>query len=660
MALEPELRDQFNKLELQFVNDYDIALDSKRPLPWLYIIHSLLQDRICILTEDRGLLPPIGPCCLSLSSLARRSYTLSTEQVDRWEKICEKFSQFFPNVQVDVTLREGRMIDSAGDEQSITGMPEILFQEFSRSLDDEALENDRPERTFTIPDAPSGMYEVLMVLLALFELEATTVILDEPGKSLHPTKQSLLRKKIAKKTNRTVITITHSAEMISEATISNIRRIARNGRRETVILPRLHKPRSLKWACDPRVRSVFFSVGVLFVEGESDLRWMEAFSTCLRERMDKETAGEFFWEIIQLGGKSNTKHAMKVVKTLNIPYLILLDWDALLVSKKEGQPVYWREPTHWDVARNSVLHSLFPACAALNAAQPPKDEDIEAVRKQFLTDHHIFVWAEQLPDIERVTMVEKKEWNKLSFQQIQTKVKDLLALGEESVAFRQLLSALIERNGLKCTGQLLARIENMDSLGPTALAAHLKGEVLRLCDMATLVGRDALKKRISELSQQQEKVKRQATKEIDEEVDSMLGKLYRAIDGLQQTLRDLGKKEKEERMKEEGKRRKEKEGKNIPRKGEQERRRGKKKEEQNKDEKEEREEKRRNEKLRKEEEKKRKGKKKESKQEMMDVQQEERIETEEEEKNDEEKGRTKKRRKGNDEHGECEQEIKDV
>jgi hypothetical protein len=77
-----------------------------------------------------------------------------------------ELEQAFP-LDEDLTVqRRGGLISSS---------PSLIFEE----LDGQVLRS--------VVQVPSSMYEVLMVLLALYSPHITTALLDEPGKNLHPS-----------------------------------------------------------------------------------------------------------------------------------------------------------------------------------------------------------------------------------------------------------------------------------------------------------------------------------------------------------------------------------------------------------------------------------------------------------------------------------------
>lgn len=443
---DPELASKFATFTRNFPERRSVTLAGA--------ISCLLTRKVMRLREDRGVMPlptvVSNDNDIALQKVAALLHKLKIERSydDAFQRLRKAFAKFFAGVTPDVK------VEYDGD---------LRRAEVALSVTTTVIFNEVGGRELRVDQVPGGMYEVLMVLLPLYFPGVTTVLLDEPGKSLHPTMKETLRQTLLSVTDRSVVIITHAQELLSEENITRVRRITRCapekdrgkdarkqwGSRILYPIEGRDKTPLHKWVCDPLRLPVFFSPGVIFVEGEADARFLRAFAAYLRSypgEVRPELRGlRLGWDIIQMGGKGNAKYAHRLKVWEGIPYVILLDWDGLINDKKDG--VIFNAADDWNYARNSVIaQTIKPALTWLTATKAPKDlNDVWVELKK--RKSRFYVWPQSVRDIEGVTGVKKSEWCNNNFSDLLSRAGQLCKEWTSEQAIASTPSPLVGSSG---------------------------------------------------------------------------------------------------------------------------------------------------------------------------------------------------------------------
>eukprot|EP01117_Protostelium_nocturnum_P004782 TRINITY_DN1735_c0_g1_i4.p1 TRINITY_DN1735_c0_g1~~TRINITY_DN1735_c0_g1_i4.p1 ORF type:complete len:615 (+),score=85.21 TRINITY_DN1735_c0_g1_i4:155-1999(+) len=185
-------------------------------------------------------------------------------------------------------------------------------------------------RRLNFEQISGGDQEILMIII-LLHLSNTTVILDEPGGSVHPDKRHLLLHSIENLNRRSII-ITHAQEMlVSSSWKKTIYFNSRGGETRIYLLGKE------KVNVEPSLRPLFFARKVCFVEGKTEVALFEAFLELLRnakeqlkrpsgiekEDLDKLSAFTF----IPLNGCGAGRKTVRLAKKLGIECTFLMDRD---------------------------------------------------------------------------------------------------------------------------------------------------------------------------------------------------------------------------------------------------------------------------------------------------------------------------------------------
>ncbi|MDD5039824.1 MAG: AAA family ATPase [Patescibacteria group bacterium] len=173
----------------------------------------------------------------------------------------------------------------------------------------------------------AGFQHVFSILLYLFHPEYTILLLEEPEIHLHP---SLIRKLLYIFENRNldnqIFLTTHSPLFIHPQNIHRIFRVTKFDNSTFVHSPRLagiqlNYPRLLQ-ELNADNCEMLFADAVLLVEGPSD-------HILMRGLINRFYKGTKDIKVIQVYGKSNIDIYADLLNVFNIPYIAMLDRDAL-------------------------------------------------------------------------------------------------------------------------------------------------------------------------------------------------------------------------------------------------------------------------------------------------------------------------------------------
>jgi predicted ATP-dependent endonuclease of OLD family len=173
----------------------------------------------------------------------------------------------------------------------------------------------------------SGFQKIFIILLYALHPAYPVVLLDEPETHLHPGLIKRLLKVLSTKATNQIILTTHSPLFVQPQTLFNIFRVIRTTKEGTLVY---NLDRSIKNI--PRERltqelnadnlEVFFADKVLIVEGVSDRLLM-------RGLIDKFYRGGLEIKVMEAHGKGNMDIYIGLLQRFHIPYVIMLDLDAL-------------------------------------------------------------------------------------------------------------------------------------------------------------------------------------------------------------------------------------------------------------------------------------------------------------------------------------------
>ncbi|MBX8643924.1 MAG: AAA family ATPase [Thermoplasmata archaeon] len=306
-----------------------------------FVAVALLRSSLAFLQQDRSLLPTAAletraPLAGLLDLDRAHHLALQELTLNREGDACKALVEGMRKVlNVELGVRNDRLGKSATEARGACCVRPLTQQIKS--------EGDWVE----IRRASGGQQECFMVLMTTLMATAGTIILDEPGHSLHPESQRFLcqflqtfRKRRAKARNPvSIIIVTHSPEYISLETFPGliycrVDPISGTGCPLSIERHLQGEKDSSKKHFLLIHRRLFFSSRVLFVEGISDLRVVECILALLEVGEPEDS--RVYTDIISLDSCGNARFLPKIVELFRLPFLVLLDIDALFCEFKQG------------------------------------------------------------------------------------------------------------------------------------------------------------------------------------------------------------------------------------------------------------------------------------------------------------------------------------
>jgi len=404
--------------------------ESDEELPLGAIVRQFLCNSITMLREDRGLLQDdeSSITVLTLDSLEERLFRAKNSS-------CLQERQQFAKVQhvihellqlnMDV-VQEDYVVVVERERETHTEQKLVYSKEGSNVQ-------------FGLNQAFGGSYEVTLVAATLFLTGAQLVILDEPGRNLHAPIRKELRDVIYKQQDKTVLIVTHDVEMLSSKWLQDVF-YCRMGPASSELSPLASLANNQKirtFMASPDFRETFFSSGVIFVEGMADKRFMEALNAWFELCPNKPPIQGMEWlfrvkrlryAVIGLGGERQSVRAVKIAHSLNIPWVFLCDWDAVLPKNGNNNTLQDR----WD-GRNgkSVVRIVRDVLQQPNTLFAQNDVPIEANIRQLCHNNGVFPWNEDLENMVQQTKHDwsKQHWSQHSFDELVDIIGELMNNG---------------------------------------------------------------------------------------------------------------------------------------------------------------------------------------------------------------------------------------
>jgi hypothetical protein len=179
-----------------------------------------------------------------------------------------------------------------------------------------------------IENVGAGIADLLTLLTNLVTLRGYIFVVEEPELHLHPhAKRSLAELIRHSSISNQVFIITHDPLFVNPDFILNLNRFYLRGKKSGTVVASMSRdlsPRDIgqiKTASkDIAKRELYFARAVLFVEDESQLKFIEGCANKLDYGLDS-----LGLSIIEVGGKDAFEPYIKLAKQLDIPFLCLAD-----------------------------------------------------------------------------------------------------------------------------------------------------------------------------------------------------------------------------------------------------------------------------------------------------------------------------------------------
>lgn len=173
----------------------------------------------------------------------------------------------------------------------------------------------------------AGFQQVFIMLLYLFHPDCHILLIEEPEIHLHPAMQKkLLTIFESKNLNNQIFFTTHSPIFIHPENLHRIFRVIREKESTKVYSPRIFGKmidyKRLVQELNADNCEIFLADKVLIVEGVSD-------RILMRGLIDRFYQGRKEIKVIYVFGKTNIDVYIELLEMFNIPYVVMLDKDAL-------------------------------------------------------------------------------------------------------------------------------------------------------------------------------------------------------------------------------------------------------------------------------------------------------------------------------------------
>ena len=180
-------------------------------------------------------------------------------------------------------------------------------------------------RKATIDHLGSGFRRVFTILLYIFHPQYSVVMISEPETHLHPAIIKKLFWAMQNSNLGQIIFTTHSPLFITPISLGSVIRVVKSDKNLTKafsINDKKYNYRRLIQELNADNLEMFFTDKVILVEGVSD-------KLLVRGLIDKFYKGQKDAKVIQTHGKGNMRLYVGLLNIFQIPYLVILDRDAI-------------------------------------------------------------------------------------------------------------------------------------------------------------------------------------------------------------------------------------------------------------------------------------------------------------------------------------------
>lgn len=184
---------------------------------------------------------------------------------------------------------------------------------------------------FTVDQVNGGCQDIIITLALLYLSENHTIILDEPGTTLHPPQKQDLQRHF-EQAGKSVAIITHCCEYITARSIPNTIHFRKQEHSIVTVVPQPNNS-SVYWAEEAAM--ILFSSRVFIVEGFSDVQLLRGMQHLLH------VSPEYFshlltsdeinlcksWKVVPTSGIGAALHYKTIAKSIGVACRILIDND---------------------------------------------------------------------------------------------------------------------------------------------------------------------------------------------------------------------------------------------------------------------------------------------------------------------------------------------
>lgn len=265
------------------------------------------------------------------------------DKINNYKKACER-------AEVISTLLFGNGKDDINKELEREIFEFITYPDkfqFTKNDNDKQIyvKHNESESPFPLLKTSEGILEAKLtsLLLAYKDKDIQTLCLEDPDRGMHPQMIERLKTMLCREAhNKTIIVVTHSPYFIDTTTIDNthvfFRKQTTTTRYECAVQNFGEYKELSKVADIETLRTLLFATKVLLVEGVIDKEVVQGiFTQYKRDKTENENNQKDIttFQVVSVGGCSNTKKVQKLCKSINLPCLCLWDLDNVVTCKKK-------------------------------------------------------------------------------------------------------------------------------------------------------------------------------------------------------------------------------------------------------------------------------------------------------------------------------------
>ncbi len=295
----------------------------------------------------------------------------------RYNEILEKFKEisnetgFYVGIESKKIKHKGSpsIIPISEEQNRIDGVvPAGIRQEDIETIQNElVIRFVKEDMAIPLEFAAAGRFDSLLLLVAIIGQSEKVILLDEPAANIHPLLQRRILDEIENSTSdplkNQILMITHSPYLINPNHLGNIWRISTEKDNSKIInikqalkgLKQFEESRIITQLQESDIRSILFSKGVVLVEGLSDKIVVEKIDKHLSKNGSGADLEKNDWSIIEIGGKYSLGSFIKLATHLSLPFIGIMDNDALMRCEKILK-----------TERSKFLTSAIPICLYSN------------------------------------------------------------------------------------------------------------------------------------------------------------------------------------------------------------------------------------------------------------------------------------------------------
>lgn len=236
-------------------------------------------------------------------------------------------------------------LSSRGLEITMRHWPPVESPQVRGHVMIQIVQDAQGDRTsMPLHESGSGLVELAYVSTVLNQPRSHVILLDEPGRALHPQAQLALKAHILNRASQIpdlrsqMLMVTHSPYLVPIHSLHRVYRVWRKGAGTTTVgkVASSHTPaKGDRWSRSPNLATSLFSTVVLLVDGATELGALPIWY----EQLYKEPPEARSASILSIDGKTNLGNVIEDLDGSGVSWIALVDGDSI----QDVSGNIWRE-----------------------------------------------------------------------------------------------------------------------------------------------------------------------------------------------------------------------------------------------------------------------------------------------------------------------------